>query len=711
MSIDTRKYRILITDDDTDARLVLRMMVERAGYQVFEATDGLKAIEMFEEIQPDVVLLDAMMPNLDGFSAAERILDIPGAEDVPIVMVTALNDDASIERAFKIGATDYITKPVILSVLRHRLNRLIRTKAAEDILRQIIDDQRILHRIDRELGYTLNLDRVLNLAMDSAMRRTGASSCVIGWIEPATMQLTRLASIGGTPLLENPIPKSMLKQDENFADVFIEEAVIGEKSVDDVYTRLIVPLINAGETAGVIILDRLLTGYYDQSDLNFLTHLAGRTAVAIDKTRNYQQSQNHIELMDRLHAINNAISTHLDRREIQQVSARGLMTLLSGTSALFASYNSQKNMFVVKSTAVDEDHSDLLPDVDTQISMADHADFIKSLHDTLHQYQVSENKSAAIELLLKKTNLKSALIVPLTQDDKLIGVLVTGESNYERYFNDNEIALARNLGIHTSTMLKQSDLFTEISELEQVKSEMIRMASHDLKNPLLQVGGYLDLLVKTLVNDLDEDQKDFVGRIDNGLTKMNRLLEDILNLERVESHRATELNPVNLRYVLIEVAGALESQAHLKSQFYRLHLADEDAIVLGNEVQINQCFTNFIGNAIKYTPEQGTITIKSSIEDGTYRFQVKDTGYGIPQDRQEKMFQRFYRARTPGTEHISGTGLGLSLVKTVIERHGGEIWFESEEGKGSVFGFNLPLHKEAPAEEEAEESADSETKD
>ncbi len=709
MSIDTRKYRILISDDDTDARLVLRMMVERAGYQVFEATDGLKAIEMFEEVQPDVVLLDAMMPNLDGFSAAERILDIPGAEDVPIVMVTALNDDASIERAFKIGATDYITKPVILSVLRHRLNRLIRTKAAEDVLRQIIDDQRILHRIDRELGYTLNLDRVLNLAMDSAMRRTGATACVIGWIEPATMQLTRLASIGGNPLLENPIPKAKLKDDEDFSAVFVDEASIAETSIDDVYTRMIVPLINAGQTAGVIILDRVLTGYYDQSDLNFLTHLAGRTAVAIDKTRNYQQSQNHISSMDRLHEINNAISSNLDRREMQQVSARGLMTLLGGSSAFFAGYDSRKKVFVVKSTAVDEDQNDLMPDIDTEISMQDQADFLKGLHDGLQQYQASESTSVGIELLLKKTNLKSALIVPLTQDDKLIGVLITGESQYERYFSDNDIALARSLGIHTSTMLKQSDLFAEISELEQVKSEMIRMASHDLKNPLLQVGGYLDLLVKTLVNDLDEDQKDFVGRIENGLTKMNRLLEDILNLERVESHRTTELHPVNLRYVLIEVAGALESQAHLKQQFYRLHFSDTDAIVLGNEVQLNQCFTNFIGNAIKYTPEQGTITIKSNIEDGVFHFHVKDTGYGIPKDRQSKMFQRFYRARTPGTEHISGTGLGLSLVKTVIERHGGEIWFASEEGKGSTFGFNLPLRQEVPeTEEEADASADSE---
>src|SRR5687767_14548457 len=115
-------------------------------------------------------------------------------------------------------------------------------------------------------------------------------------------------------------------------------------------------------------------------------------------------------------------------------------------------------------------------------------------------------------------------------------------------------------------------------------------------------------------------------------------------------------------------------------------IGNEALIVLGNEVQLQQALTNLVGNSIKYTPPNGKVDVKIQAENGEFRFEVSDNGYGIPEDRQAKLFERFYRARTPGTEDIPGTGLGLSLVKTVIERHGGKVWFKSEEGKGSTFG-------------------------
>jgi two-component system sensor histidine kinase VicK len=115
---------------------------------------------------------------------------------------------------------------------------------------------------------------------------------------------------------------------------------------------------------------------------------------------------------------------------------------------------------------------------------------------------------------------------------------------------------------------------------------------------------------------------------------------------------------------------------------------------------LRQAFVNLINNAIKYTPENGMIHVRLMQDGARVRFEVQDNGFGISKEKQGKLYQRFYRAREPQTEHITGTGLGLSLVKTVVERHGGEVWVKSELGVGSTFGFWLPIDDSAEDEEE-----------
>ncbi|MCL4294685.1 MAG: response regulator [Anaerolineae bacterium] len=127
---------VLIVDDDLNMRFFLRVLLEKDGYTVTEADDGAQALSIYERLQPDLILLDAMMPIMDGFTACRQLRLLPGGEYIPILMVTALKEDEAIDRAFEVGATDYIVKPVHKTVLRQRVRHLLRAKKTEDALRQ-----------------------------------------------------------------------------------------------------------------------------------------------------------------------------------------------------------------------------------------------------------------------------------------------------------------------------------------------------------------------------------------------------------------------------------------------------------------------------------------------------------------------------------------------------------------------------------------------
>lgn len=686
--------KILIADDDDVMRLMVKRMMEHDDYDILEATNGEECLKIFYEQLPEVILLDAMMPVMDGFTACERIQSSPEGKGTPILMITALDDNDSVDRAFEAGASDYLTKPIHWAVLRQRVRRLLKTKQLEHSLQQTITQLDVLHRIDRELGYSLNLERILDLAMDTAMRWTGASACIVGWIEDELQQLKRLANIGSTELLANPIPQDNLKYIKQFiARIFQEDEQYYAQKIDDQTSQLIIPLIVQGKPVGLIGLDRVLTSIVNTESIEFLIQLASRTAAAIDKTRIYQDTENQAVQLDQLYDISATISSSLDLAEVVDSMTRGLTVLLNASSAFFCEYNSQNKSLTVYNQFVIEGMKDKLPDNGVTFHLTDdiptHYLFEGPFNLDFGIPYTKEN----LQQSLASYHVQSSLIVPLIDEDTLMGITFVCESRFERHFLPNEITLARSLAAQAAVALKHATLYQNIKDLEQVKSEMIRMASHDLRNPLTQIMGYLGLLSKTLGDKLSPQEITFMENAKRGTERMDGLLTDILNLEKIESQRETAWQDVAIVGILSDVVDSLRAQAEFKNQTYTSSLPDEDFVVKGSDTQLKQAFTNFVGNAIKYTPEEGTIQVHSEIKDSRFYFEVQDDGYGIPEERQEHLFERFYRAHTPGTEHIEGTGLGLSLVKSVIERHGGEVWFRSEVDVGSTFGFWLPLTK------------------
>lgn len=247
------------------------------------------------------------------------------------------------------------------------------------------------------------------------------------------------------------------------------------------------------------------------------------------------------------------------------------------------------------------------------------------------------------------------------------------------------------LPAHDRWVVILSDI-TTLVELNDLKTRMIRMASHDLKNPLSRVMGYAEMVLEVDHDtpSLQEVQRRFIKSIIAGAEAMRQIITDILSLEQLRSG-SIRREQVNMSQLIHAAAAPLEEEAAAYGHQFEVELTDEPLIILGDSAQLTQMIVNLVGNAIKYTPNGGQIRVLLRREGDNAHFEVKDNGVGISAEAQKKLFTEFYRVRTRQTAHIEGTGLGLSLVRAVVEVHEGRIWLDSEEGVGSTFYVELPI--------------------
>jgi PAS domain S-box-containing protein len=232
---------------------------------------------------------------------------------------------------------------------------------------------------------------------------------------------------------------------------------------------------------------------------------------------------------------------------------------------------------------------------------------------------------------------------------------------------------------------------TYLKRLDQFKSQMVQMTSHDLRTPLGVAIGYLDVLKEDL-QPIAPERERIVQGVETALNRMQAIITDLLDLEHVESGVDQLRVRIDVGSLTAEAVAEYVEAAHMKRQQLELARPPDLPPVVGDPIRLKQAIGNLINNAVKYTPEGGAIQVRVlQSEEQRIVIEVQDNGYGIPAEAQSKLFQRFYRVRIPGAAPIEGTGLGLSLVKAVVEQQGGRVAVESEQGKGSTFRIWLPV--------------------
>jgi len=230
---------------------------------------------------------------------------------------------------------------------------------------------------------------------------------------------------------------------------------------------------------------------------------------------------------------------------------------------------------------------------------------------------------------------------------------------------------------------------TYFKELDRVKSEFVNTVSHDLRSPLTAILGYVELI--TRVGEVNDEQREFINRVKVSVQSISELINALLELGRIEAGFDTEKEFVNFGTIIATVVDTYRRQIDDKKQVISVDLSSDTPDILGDPIHFRQIAENLISNAVRYTPEDGSITLRLLTRKDQIIFQVIDTGLGIPVPEQAFIYEKFYRCSNI-PENVVGTGLGLAIVHSIVENYQGRIWVDSKPGGGTSFTIVLPIN-------------------
>ena len=237
-----------------------------------------------------------------------------------------------------------------------------------------------------------------------------------------------------------------------------------------------------------------------------------------------------------------------------------------------------------------------------------------------------------------------------------------------------------------------NDMMTGLKKLKELEKEFVFIAAHDLRTPVTAIKGYLSMVLDGTFGQVSPSVKDILEKVVHANQRLIQLVNDLLQVARAEAGRIPiKVVAMSVIDPIRQVLNELKPLADEKKISMIYNPSPAISPVLADLERLQEVMVNLVGNAIKYTLGSGTVTISHEIKDDKLIINIKDTGMGISPEAQKKLFEKFYRVQTDQTRDIQGTGLGLFIVKQLIEKMNGSIRVVSEEGKGSTFSFSLPL--------------------
>lgn len=404
---------------------------------------------------------------------------------------------------------------------------------------------------------------------------------------------------------------------------------------------------------------------------------------------------------DFFEALNKVLTSTTDLRTLLKRVSAMLAVTFKSEQAFFFLYTKEKG-FISSGT----DEHNRLPYKD--------AEELRDLRDIITPDSTHVSRLVRRMLISHKI----ALVVPLHRDQAVIGYVCLGEHRASIYSSRDRQVLRRvadelTIAIQNALSVQEVKDLNEnlqqrvesatkelrasnaqLQRLDEAKDEFISMASHQLRTPLTSIKGYISMLMDGDVGAVTGEQKYLLQEAFISSERMVRLIGDFLNVSRLQTGKfIVDRHPVDLAKIVAQEIEGLEPNARSRGLKFTYKKTKKLPLMNLDENKIQQVIMNFSDNAIYYSKEKSKIVVSLAVVGNKVEFTVKDTGIGVPAAEQAQLFNKFFRATNARKQRPDGTGVGLFLAKKVIDAHGGELIFESQEGKGSTFGFRLPLPK------------------
>jgi signal transduction histidine kinase len=478
-------------------------------------------------------------------------------------------------------------------------------------------------------------------------------------------------------------------------------------------TLLGVPMLRGDVLVGVFGLQRYQVQPFTDKQIDLVTTFADQAVIAIENVRLFEEVQaktreltRSVAELEALGAVAQTVSSTLDLKIVlARILEHACAMSDSGGGAIYG-FDKVSGHFVLEAGHnMIEEHIAAVREHPIRLGES----LIGQCANGRQATQIDDLMATPAHPLYEihlKAGVRALLAVPLLNQDEVIGALIVRRTR-AGLFTPETVGLLQAFANQSAIALENARLFEEIAqksrELEiasQHKSQFVANMSHELRTPLAAVLGYAELMQEGFYGPLPEKSRDALTRIRSNGKHLLGLINTVLDVAKLESGQFT-LNMAEyvIESVIETVRSATESLAQNKKLALKTEVAKSLPVGLGDEQRLTQVLLNLVGNAIKFT-DAGEVSITAGARNGHFAVSVTDTGPGIPEDQQDRIFEQFHQVDSSNTKAKGGTGLGLAIAKQIVEMHGGRIWVESTLGKGSTFQMELPtraqMHKRTP---------------
>ncbi|MCX7683595.1 MAG: GAF domain-containing protein [Anaerolineae bacterium] len=567
-----------------------------------------------------------------------------------------------------------------------------------------------LNEVGSVITSTLDLPTVLRLIMDRAVELLQAEAGSLVLVDQETGELVFEVTAGpaSADLVGTRLPPgtgilgSVVQERDT---IIIRDAQSDPRWGGDLDERFVtrsiiaVPMISRGQVIGVIELLNRRDGLpFDENDARLLTAFAANAAVSIENARLFTQTDQalaaRVEELSMMQRIDRELNATLDYRLVMKRTLSWAVEMTGADVGLIAviveNDKGEKGLRFLAAHGYPEklvapDEARLWPlerGIIGRVARTGRAELV-------------ENVAADPDYASEVPGMVTQLTVPIIRETRIVGIIAL-ESSRPGQFNQEVFDFVMRLADHAAIAIENARLFEQVRQANEAKTEFVSFVSHELKQPMTSMRGYTDLLLKGAAGELSEIQRSFLETIRSNVERMNALVTSLLDISRIESGRLRiNLEDLAIGQVIEDVLRQMRGQIEAKRQTLAVEIAPGLPYVRADRERLGQVLTNLISNAHKYTPEGGHITVRAQqweAQGGRFVMcAVSDTGIGMSPEDQARLFTKYFRSDDPAVRKESGTGLGLVITKSLVELQGGEIWVESEVGKGSTFTFTVPV--------------------